>query len=550
MPASATPPPEDPRAAVPVPPQGHLVSDATGAKIDATTAAALFTAVLEAVDEYAIVGTDPRGVITIFNVGAERMLGYRAEEVLGKATLDRFYERAEVAARAAELGAPDGLGAILEPVRHSGADTREWTWVRKDGSRLAVSLTLAAMRAPTGEVLGFVALGHDITARLHSEAEQARLLGQTEAAEVRFRALLESAPDAIITVDEQGTIVLVNSQVEQLFGYTREELLGQSIEVLVPERFRMAHMRYRAAYQQAPRTRPMGAGLALYARRKDGSEFPVEISLSPLRIDGQLLITAIIRDVTERVRAEVELKRTAARLAQQTAELKRSNEELQQFAYVASHDLQEPLRMVASYTQLLARRYRGKLDADADEFIEYAVDGARRMQALINDLLAYSRVGTRGQEFEPTDANAVFDQVVTDLGAAIEEAQAVVTRDDLPTVVVDPSQFGQLLQNLLSNAIKFRGERPPRVHVSARLEDDAWLFSVSDNGIGIAPEYTDRIFVIFQRLHSRAQYPGTGIGLAICKKIVERHGGRIWVESTPGEGSTFYFTLPLQRGAT
>ncbi len=550
MPASATPPPEDPRAAVPVPPQGHLVSDATGAKIDATTAAALFTAVLEAVDEYAIVGTDPRGVITIFNVGAERMLGYRAEEVLGKATLDRFYERAEVAARAAELGAPDGLGAILEPVRHSGADTREWTWVRKDGSRLAVSLTLAAMRASTGEVLGFVALGHDITARLHSEAEQARLLGQTEAAEVRFRALLESAPDAIITVDEQGTIVLVNSQVEQLFGYTREELLGQSIEVLVPERFRMAHMRYRAAYQQAPRTRPMGAGLALYARRKDGSEFPVEISLSPLRIDGQLLITAIIRDVTERVRAEVELKRTAARLAQQTAELKRSNEELQQFAYVASHDLQEPLRMVASYTQLLARRYRGKLDADADEFIEYAVDGARRMQALINDLLAYSRVGTRGQEFEPTDANAVFDQVVTDLGAAIEEAQAVVTRDDLPTVVVDPSQFGQLLQNLLSNAIKFRGERPPRVHVSARLEDDAWLFSVSDNGIGIAPEYTDRIFVIFQRLHSRAQYPGTGIGLAICKKIVERHGGRIWVESTPGEGSTFYFTLPLQRGAT
>ncbi len=550
MPASATPPPEDPRAAVRVPPQGHLVSDATGAKIDATTAAALFTAVLEAVDEYAIVGTDPRGVITIFNVGAERMLGYRAEEVLGKATLDRFYERAEVAARAAELGAPDGLGAILEPVRHSGADTREWTWVRKDGSRLAVSLTLAAMRASTGEVLGFVALGHDITARLHSEAEQARLLGQTEAAEVRFRALLESAPDAIITVDEQGTIVLVNSQVEQLFGYTREELLGQSIEVLVPERFRMAHMRYRAAYQQAPRTRPMGAGLALYARRKDGSEFPVEISLSPLRIDGQLLITAIIRDVTERVRAEVELKRTAARLAQQTAELKRSNEELQQFAYVASHDLQEPLRMVASYTQLLARRYRGKLDADADEFIEYAVDGARRMQALINDLLAYSRVGTRGQEFEPTDANAVFDQVVTDLGAAIEEAQAVVTRDDLPTVVVDPSQFGQLLQNLLSNAIKFRGERPPRVHVSARLEDDAWLFSVSDNGIGIAPEYTDRIFVIFQRLHSRAQYPGTGIGLAICKKIVERHGGRIWVESTPGEGSTFYFTLPLQRGAT
>jgi light-regulated signal transduction histidine kinase (bacteriophytochrome) len=266
-------------------------------------------------------------------------------------------------------------------------------------------------------------------------------------------------------------------------------------------------------------------------------------------VNGELLITSIIRDVTERQRAENELRRTAARLAEQTAELERSNAELQQFAYVASHDLQEPLRMVASYTQLLARRYGDKLDADALEFIDYAVDGARRMQALINDLLAYSRVGTRGAEFAPTDCNALVDQVIADLGAAIEDERAVVTRGDLPTLQADPMQLSQLFQNLIGNAIKFHGERAPRVEIGAERRGGEWRFSVQDNGIGIDPEYADRIFVIFQRLHSRAEYPGTGIGLAICKKIVERHGGHIWMESAPGEGTTFYFTLPAGGSA-
>ena len=377
----------------------------------------------------------------------------------------------------------------------------------------------------------------------------ARLLAQAEAAEARFRALVESAPDAIVAVDQPGTIALVNSQAEKLFGYAREELLGQPIEILVPERFRQQHVRDRERYTAAPRTRPMGAGLALAARRKDGSEFPVEISLSPLAANGELQIMSIVRDVTDRRRAEDELRRTAERLAQQTAELERSNAELQQFAYVASHDLQEPLRMVASYTQLLARRYGDKLDDDAREFIDFAVDGARRMRALINDLLAYSRVGTRGAEFAPTDCNAVVDQVIADLGAAIEDERAGVTRGDLPTVLADAMQLQQLFQNLIANAIKFHGERRPRVAIAAERRGDAWLFSVRDNGIGIDPEYADRIFVIFQRLHSRAEYPGTGIGLAICKKIVERHGGRIWMESAPGQGTTFYFTLPVREGA-
>jgi light-regulated signal transduction histidine kinase (bacteriophytochrome) len=201
--------------------------------------------------------------------------------------------------------------------------------------------------------------------------------------------------------------------------------------------------------------------------------------------------------------------------------------------------------MVSSYTQLLARRYKGRLDATADEFIAYAVDGANRMQTLINDLLAYSRVGTRGKEFEPTDCTAVLNLALANLEAAIEESGAVVSHDSLPTVMADKWQIAQLLQNLIGNAIKYHGEAPPRVHVSAEQKENDWVFSVRDNGIGIDPQYAERIFVIFQRLHTRDEYPGTGIGLAICKKIVERHGGRVRVESRVGTGSTFYFTIPI-----
>lgn len=246
------------------------------------------------------------------------------------------------------------------------------------------------------------------------------------------------------------------------------------------------------------------------------------------------------------VRERQDLLLARQKLEKSLAELARSNSDLQQFAYVASHDLQEPLRMVASYTQLLAKRYKGKLDQDADEFIAFAVNGANRMQALIQDLLAFSRVDTQGQHFEPTSVEALFRYALDNLKGGIEESGAVVTHDPLPTVKGDERQLLHLLQNLLSNAIKFRKQDPPLVHISAEKRDREWLFSVRDNGIGIDPQYAERIFVIFQRLHTNAEYPGTGIGLSLCKKIVERHGGRIWMESQLGQGAGFFFTLPVR----
>jgi PAS domain S-box-containing protein len=353
----------------------------------------------------------------------------------------------------------------------------------------------------------------------------------------RYRGLLEAAPDAMVVVNQGGEIVLLNLQAEKQFGYRRDELLGQKVTNIIPEGFaeRIVSDGLRSAEDALAQR--IDTGIELTARRKDGSEFPIELMLSPLESAEGILVTAAIRNISVRKKAD-------AHLAQKVAELNRSNEELAQFAYIASHDLQEPLRMVASYTALLARRYRGKLDADADEFIAFAVDGASRMRRLIQDLLAYSRVGLAGKELSETSSEDALQQTLLNLRGAIEESGARVTHDPLPTVLADQMQLVQLFQNLVGNAIKYQRPGIPEVHIAATRNAGAkWIFSVQDNGLGIEPQYFERIFGVFQRLHKREQFDGTGIGLAICKKIVERHGGSISVESQLGHGSTFSFAL-------
>lgn len=344
------------------------------------------------------------------------------------------------------------------------------------------------------------------------------------------RSLIEASLDPLVTISPEGKITDVNNATETATGYSREELIGTEFAdyFTEPEKARVG--RQEALHRGLVKDYP------LEIRHQNGHVTPVLYNASVYRDEaGKVIgVFAAARDVTETRRMEETITR--------------SNEELEQFAYVASHDLQEPLRMVSSYTQLLAQRYKGKLDADADEFIQFAVDGTLRMRTLINDLLAYSRVNTKGKDFEPTDVEAAVEYALANLQTAIEESGATVTHDSLPTVTADASQLNQLFQNLIGNAIKFRSEEPPRVHISAEQREDKWLFAVGDNGIGIDPQYHERIFTIFQKLHRKEEYPGTGIGLSICKRIVERHGGRIWLESELGKGATFYFTIPTTGG--
>ena len=378
-------------------------------------------------------------------------------------------------------------------------------------------------------------INQGISERLRAEAtkrdsERQRAEEALRGSEARFRLLVEGVKDyAIIFLEPDGRVASWNPGAERMKGYRADEIIGQPFARFYTADDVAAAVPEHNLAQAAAEGHYTAEGWRL---RKDGSRFWADILINAVRdATGRLQgFAKLTRDISERKRVEDDLRR--------------SNEDLERFAYVASHDLQEPLRMVGSYVQLLGKRYRGKLDADADEFIGYALDGALRMQQLIEDLLAYSRVGTRGAAMVPTDANAVVERVIASLKLTIDETSASVTFDRLPTVPADPGQLEHVFQYLVSNAIKFHGSEPPRVRVAAARANGAWRFSVQDNGIGIDPQYFDRIFVLFQRLHARTEYPGTGIGLAIAKKIVERHGGRIWVESQPGSGTTFFFTLP------
>jgi PAS domain S-box-containing protein len=359
--------------------------------------------------------------------------------------------------------------------------------------------------------------------------------GETRKAGSKFEGLLEAAPDGIIIVDRSGRITLVNVQAEKLFGYLREELLGMPIELLVPERFQKRHAGHRKDYHAAPRTRPMGAGVELVGRRKDGTEFPVEISLSPIETEEGAQVISIVRDITAQRRAEHKLHEKIR--------------ELDDFIHVVSHDLKEPLRGIEAFAGFLQEDYAPHLDEEGRRYIAFLKSSAVRMKDLIHDLLTIASISRKAPALEQVDLNAVLHRVKQDLEYAIAQKKSrLLQKRPLPTVLCDPTQIREVFKNLLSNAIKFNTSPAPVVEIDLEEDDRCYLFSVKDNGIGIDPRYREQIFGLFERLHRQEEFEGTGAGLAICKKTIEGYGGKIWVASRPGEGSTFFFTLPKRQG--
>ena len=410
--------------------------------------------------------------------------------------------------------------ASVKELKATGSNKQpfEKEYIRKDGTRIPVLLAGAMLDQERFNGVAFVL---DITRRKQLEEKTTMLA-----------ALVATSKDAIIGKDLKGTILSWNKGAEEMYGYAPEEAIGKPISMLLPPGKQdeipwILEKIARGEKVEDFETVRMG---------NDGRTIQVSLAISPI-LDAKKAITGvstIARDISASKKLEEDLKR--------------SNESLEQFAYVASHDLQEPLRMMASYSELLQRRYKGKMNADADEFIEYIVDGAQRMQKLINDLLSYSRIGRGEKAVEEVDCNAVLARVLGGMRTTIEESGALVTHDPLPVLTGNEMNYIHLFQNLIGNGIKFHGAEAPRVHVKAERSGADWLFSVKDNGIGMDPQYKDRIFVIFQRLHGRGEYPGTGIGLSICKKLVELQVGRIWVESEPGKGAAFYFMIPADKG--
>ncbi|SNQ61035.1 PAS domain-containing sensor histidine kinase [Candidatus Methanoperedens nitratireducens] len=473
------------------------------------------TIVLSQVND-AVVAFDNNHRIIYWNHGAEQLYNFKSREVLGR--------QIEEVTRHRWLK-PEDEKAAYDSLAATGSWRGEFIQARKNGEEIPVEASIKTIKNKKDQAIGFISVMRDITERKGVE-QHLRLLS----------AAVEEAPDGIQIVGLDGRIVFSNKAVEKIYGFSPEEFQGRHVnEMNVDQEF--------ADKVIIPAIKETGRWVGeLMVKHKDGGIFPIWLTASLVKDSkGEpIAMVGIITDITERKRVEEERERW-------TAELARSNAELQQFAYVASHDLQEPLRMISGFAQLLEKRYRDKLGKDADEFIAYIVNGATRMQTMINDLLAYSRVGTQGKPFQPTDCESVLNQVMINLKVAIEQSGAVITHDPLPNVTADTSQMIQLLQNLISNAIKFRSKELPRVHIRAKKKGNEWVFSVRDNGIGIAPEFFGRLFQIFQRGHPANEYAGTGIGLATCKKIVERHGGKIWAESVEGRGSTFYFTIPSRN---
>jgi len=501
----------------------------------------------------ALITISIEGKITDANAATEKITGMSRENLIGSDFSDYFTE--PEMARAGYLKAFEQRQVIDYPlaVRHTSGTITE------------VFYNASVYRNEQGKVLGVFAAARDITGRKEIEAGLEKT--RQELAVIKIAAdevsefaesIINTVREPLIALDQDLRVVKVSRSFYDFFKVEPAETVGQLIYDLGNKQWDIPKLR-----ELLETILPQKTTFDNYEVEHNFAIIGKRTMLLNARqiqrvLGKERIILLAIEDITERKQVAEEKEETrielveTAKLLKQIAEekeramveLERSNKELEQFASIASHDLQEPLRMVASYTQLLAERYEGQLDEKAKKYIAYAVEGAIRMQRLVNDLLAYSRVSTRGNPIETTDLHSILGEAIRNLAATIEESKAIVTNEELPMVRADSSQLVQVFQNLLANAIKFRGEDFPDIHVSVRDGGREWVFSIRDNGIGIDRQYADRIFVIFQRLHTRQEYPGTGIGLAVCKRIVERHGGRIWFESEPGKGSTFFFTVP------
>jgi len=474
---------------------------------------------------YSIISTTPDGVITSFNPAAERMLGYSAAEVVGLQTPALIHEPSEVAARAEEFSIE--LGETIEPgfevfvakARQNLPNEYEWTYIRKDGRHFPVILSVTALRNATGEITGFLGMAIDITERRHAEAQ--------------FRLVVEATPNGLVMINEAGVITLVNNQMEKLFGYTREELTGLSIEMLVPERFRASHPAKRQDFFATPEVRAMGHGRDLFGQRKDGSEFPLEIGLSPLHTPEGAFVLAAVVDITERKRAEQLLSS--------------KNEELKGFAYTVSHDLKAPLRGISGYAQELERRHQDGLTERAQFCITQIITASHNLDGLIEDLLTYSRVDSEMPTVTEVDLSVLVGGIMRDRSLVAAE-QGIEVTVNVPAITLQIWERGlhQVLTNLIDNAIKYsRNARPPSLSISVKQMPTACLIVVKDNGVGFDMKYHDRIFGLFNRLVRADEFEGTGAGLAIVSKLLDKLGGSIRAESELGQGATFFVELPV-----
>ena len=494
-----------------------------------------FRQLVEQVKDYAIFLLDPQGDVASWNAGAEHLKGYRAAEIIGK-HFSTFYTPEDV-----QAGVPE---SELEGARSMGSLEAEGWRLRKDGSRFWASVTITTLYDEAGEIAGFGKVTRDVTER--RSAEEALQKSRT-----LFERLFENAPDAVVLVDNHGRIRKVNQQAELLFGYLREEMVGQRVECLMPERFQKGHLRHLRSYFKDPRVRKMGTGLELYGLSRDGREIPLDIMLNPMETGAGTWSFAVIRDITQQKQDLAQIRELNRALRMKIQQLTASNREQEDFSYTISHDLRAPLRHISGFVDLLNARDLGALDARSRHYLKVITEASLKMGNLIDDLLSFSRIGRLKLTKSRVDCNELVRDAIQGAGDAVRGREIEWEIAPLPVVLGDPALLRQVLDNLIANAVKFTRHRArAKIEIGALNRPGETLFFVRDNGVGFDARYVHKLFGLFQRLHTAEEFDGTGVGLASVQRIIARHGGRVWAEGQLEVGATIWFSLPGREEET